>query len=208
MYMNFPNRSTDCGKLINAFLTNQQDFDHETIHLLFTMNRWESKKQMERLLNEGTSLIVDRYSYSGVAYSAAKGNRHSIRLEASNWQSLYYRFKSRLVQRSWKESAKTGSCFVLDANNGCYSETWWLRWRKVFAKHFFLQEEGNILFDFRHDVYELQQKVNRNFEALFDADYWQRINADKSENDLQKELQMIVEKVIDESTAGPLKLLW
>lgn len=73
MYMNFPNRSTDCGQLINAFLTNQQDFDQETIHLLFTMNRWESKKQMERLLTEGTSLIVDRYSYSGVAYSAAKG---------------------------------------------------------------------------------------------------------------------------------------
>lgn len=78
--MNFPNRSTDCGKLINAFLTNQQDFDHETIHLLFTMNRWESKKQMERLLNEGTSLIVDRYSYSGVAYSAAKGKTNSIQL--------------------------------------------------------------------------------------------------------------------------------
>lgn len=71
--MNFPNRSTDCGKLINAFLTKQQDFDHETIHLLFSMNRWESKKQMERLLNEGTSLIIDRYSFSGVAYSAAKG---------------------------------------------------------------------------------------------------------------------------------------
>lgn len=95
--MNFPNRSTDCGKLINAFLTNQQDFDHETIHLLFTMNRWESKKQMERLLNEGTSLIVDRYSYSGVAYSAAKGNTSDYIFESNGLTSLYFRFKFRLV---------------------------------------------------------------------------------------------------------------
>lgn len=71
--MNFPNRSTECGKLINSFLTKQQDFDHETIHLLFTMNRWECKKTMEKLLNEGTTIVVDRYCYSGVAYSAAKG---------------------------------------------------------------------------------------------------------------------------------------
>lgn len=50
--------------------------------------------------------------------------------------------------------------------------------------------------------------MNHNFEALFDTDYWQRINADKTEDDLQKELQAIAEKVIDEGTSGPLKLLW
>lgn len=37
------------------------------------MNRWEAKSDMEQLLAEGTTLIVDRYSYSGVAFSAAKG---------------------------------------------------------------------------------------------------------------------------------------
>lgn len=131
MYMNFPNRSTDCGKLINAFLTHQQDFDLETIHLLFTMNRWESKKQMERLLNDGTSLVVDRYSYSGVAYSAAKGNlfNYSLWTFGSIYQLLLtdcLRFKLGLVQGSGKEFAETGSGFVPDANNGCYCQTWWL----------------------------------------------------------------------------------
>lgn len=73
MYMNFPDRKTECGALINSFLTNSQEFNDETIHLLFTINRWEAKKKMENLLKLGTTLIVDRYSYSGVAFSAAKG---------------------------------------------------------------------------------------------------------------------------------------
>ena len=74
-FMNFPDRTTQCGALINSYLTNKDDFTDEGIHLLFTLNRWEAKKQMEQLLNSGTSLIVDRYSYSGVAFSSAKGNK-------------------------------------------------------------------------------------------------------------------------------------
>lgn len=72
-YINFPDRSTECGGLINSYLTNKKDFSDETIHLLFTINRWEAMKTMETLLREGVTLIVDRYSYSGVAFSAAKG---------------------------------------------------------------------------------------------------------------------------------------
>lgn len=72
-YVNFPDRTTECGGLINSFLTNKKDFNDETIHLLFTMNRWEAKMNMEKMLKDGVTLIVDRYSYSGVAFSAAKG---------------------------------------------------------------------------------------------------------------------------------------
>lgn len=71
--MNFPDRTTECGKLINAYLTKKQDFADEAIHLLFTVNRWEAIKKMEHLLRDGVTLIVDRYSYSGVAFSTAKG---------------------------------------------------------------------------------------------------------------------------------------
>ena len=42
------------------------------IHLLYSANRWEAKDEMERILNSGAHLIVDRYSFSGVAFSAAK----------------------------------------------------------------------------------------------------------------------------------------
>lgn len=72
-YMNFPDRTTESGKKINAYLTNQKEFAHKDIHLLFTENRWEAKDKMEQLLRDGVTLIVDRYSYSGVAFSAAKG---------------------------------------------------------------------------------------------------------------------------------------
>lgn len=72
-YINFPDRTTDCGSLIDKFLTNKQEFADETIHLLFSLNRWETKMKMEKLLMDGITLVVDRYSYSGVAYSAAKG---------------------------------------------------------------------------------------------------------------------------------------
>ncbi|XP_058460690.1 uncharacterized protein LOC131436167 isoform X2 [Malaya genurostris] len=72
-FMNFPDRSTHCGALINSYLTKQENFNDQCIHLLFTFNRWELKHKMEQLLQDGVSLIVDRYSYSGVAFSAAKG---------------------------------------------------------------------------------------------------------------------------------------
>lgn len=72
-YMNFPDRTTECGKLINSYLTSRKDFSDEAIHLLFTVNRWEAVNKMEQLLRDGVTLIVDRYSYSGVAFSAAKG---------------------------------------------------------------------------------------------------------------------------------------
>lgn len=71
--MHFPNRSTEIGKTINSYLKNSKELNDQVIHLLFSANRWEYLKEMEDLLKAGTSLIVDRYSYSGVAYSVAKG---------------------------------------------------------------------------------------------------------------------------------------
>ncbi|XP_017078575.1 thymidylate kinase [Drosophila eugracilis] len=71
--MNFPDRSSSIGKDINSYLTNSKDLPDEVIHLMFSANRWELVNQMKNKLLEGTTLIVDRYSYSGVAYSAAKG---------------------------------------------------------------------------------------------------------------------------------------
>lgn len=59
--------------MIDSFLTNKMDFAQEAIHLLFTINRWECKKSMEQLIRDGTTIIVDRYAFSGIAYSMAKG---------------------------------------------------------------------------------------------------------------------------------------
>ncbi|KAH8266285.1 hypothetical protein KR038_006116 [Drosophila bunnanda] len=71
--MNFPERSSSIGQVINSYLTNSKDLPDEVIHLMFSANRWEHMNQIKQQLLAGTTLIVDRYSYSGVAYSAAKG---------------------------------------------------------------------------------------------------------------------------------------
>ncbi|XP_062189784.1 thymidylate kinase-like isoform X2 [Phragmites australis] len=69
----FPDRGTSVGQMISTYLANESQLDDRTIHLLFSANRWEKRCLMESKLLSGTTLIVDRYSYSGVAFSAAKG---------------------------------------------------------------------------------------------------------------------------------------
>lgn len=69
----FPDRNTGVGQMISSYLTNESQLDDRAIHLLFSANRWEKRSLMETKLRSGTTLIVDRYSYSGVAFSAAKG---------------------------------------------------------------------------------------------------------------------------------------
>ncbi|XP_065022079.1 thymidylate kinase isoform X2 [Musa acuminata AAA Group] len=69
----FPDRSTSTGQMISAYLANESQLDDRAIHLLFSANRWEKRSLMESKVMSGTSLIIDRYSYSGVAFSAAKG---------------------------------------------------------------------------------------------------------------------------------------
>ncbi|KAL3640058.1 dTMP kinase [Castilleja foliolosa] len=69
----FPDRNTGVGQMISSYLVNQTNLDDRAIHLLFSANRWEKRSLMEYKLRSGTTLIVDRYSFSGVAFSSAKG---------------------------------------------------------------------------------------------------------------------------------------
>lgn len=71
--MVFPDRTTPVGQLINQYLKKEIDFSDQTIHLLYTANRWEVAAEMEKLLSSGISIVCDRYWFSGTAYSSAKG---------------------------------------------------------------------------------------------------------------------------------------
>ena len=42
--MNFPDRTTPVGRMINEFLSNKTELTNEAIHLLFSANRWEKMK--------------------------------------------------------------------------------------------------------------------------------------------------------------------
>ncbi|XP_030289824.1 thymidylate kinase [Sparus aurata] len=70
--MRFPDRSTTIGQLISAYLENKSDLEDHTVHLLFSANRWELVPLMKRKLEQGISLVVDRYAFSGVAFTSAK----------------------------------------------------------------------------------------------------------------------------------------
>eukprot|EP01095_Lingulamoeba_sp_RSL-Kostka_P004826 TRINITY_DN1604_c0_g1_i1.p1 TRINITY_DN1604_c0_g1~~TRINITY_DN1604_c0_g1_i1.p1 ORF type:complete len:232 (-),score=71.35 TRINITY_DN1604_c0_g1_i1:13-708(-) len=69
----FPDRTTSIGQNINAFLQEKLDLSDEVIHLLYSANRWEKNNEIKTLLNQGYTVICDRYAYSGVVFSIAKG---------------------------------------------------------------------------------------------------------------------------------------
>ena len=68
----FPDRSTVIGKLIDEFLQKKKAIDDHVIHLLFSANRWECIDEIKKQIENGTTVLIDRYVYSGVAYSSAK----------------------------------------------------------------------------------------------------------------------------------------
>jgi dTMP kinase len=70
----FPDRTTETGKVLNQILTSTKNMDIKASHLLFSFNRWEKQDEMyNSLVKEGKTIIVDRYAFSGVAYSVANG---------------------------------------------------------------------------------------------------------------------------------------
>ncbi|OBZ66494.1 Thymidylate kinase [Grifola frondosa] len=68
----FPDRTTAIGKMIDSYLRSESDLDDHAIHLLFSANRWELASSIEETLKAGTTVLCDRYAFSGMAFSAAK----------------------------------------------------------------------------------------------------------------------------------------
>ena len=68
----FPDRASATGQVINAYLASGSELADAAIHLLFSANRWEKASALEAALAAGTSVICDRYAYSGAAFTAAK----------------------------------------------------------------------------------------------------------------------------------------
>lgn len=58
--------------MIDSYLRSTADLDDRAIHLLFSANRWEKAELLEATLASGTTVVCDRYAYSGVAFTSAK----------------------------------------------------------------------------------------------------------------------------------------
>ncbi|KAI9880910.1 MAG: Thymidylate kinase [Pleopsidium flavum] len=67
-------RSTPIGTMIDAYLKGHGQQEDHVIHLLFSANRWEAAERIKAEIASGTTVVVDRYYYSGIVYSAAKDN--------------------------------------------------------------------------------------------------------------------------------------
>ncbi|KAL5556606.1 hypothetical protein UlMin_038842 [Ulmus minor] len=66
---------TSVGKIIYSYLSKKSQLDDRTIHFLLvpTIGKRGLLSLMETKLKSGTTVIVDHYSYYGVAFSSAKG---------------------------------------------------------------------------------------------------------------------------------------
>ncbi|GAA6029320.1 hypothetical protein JCM8097_003619 [Rhodosporidiobolus ruineniae] len=69
----FPDRTLTTGKMIDSYLSSKVDLDDRAIHLLFSANRWERAQQILDDLNNGITVVCDRYAFSGIAFSVIKG---------------------------------------------------------------------------------------------------------------------------------------
>ncbi|KZM27943.1 dTMP kinase [Ascochyta rabiei] len=73
-FLRFPDRSTPIGQMINSYLAGETAQEDHVIHLLFSANRWEAVPKILSHIQSGTTVVLDRYYYSGAVYSAAKQN--------------------------------------------------------------------------------------------------------------------------------------
>ncbi|CAG0916959.1 unnamed protein product [Notodromas monacha] len=71
-FLRFPDRTTPIGHILDGYLKQSCNLHDYAVHLLFSANRWEAEPQMVTDLMNGTILVVDRYAFSGVAYTCAK----------------------------------------------------------------------------------------------------------------------------------------
>jgi dTMP kinase len=71
--VDFPDYTTPIGMEIRAFLDGKRDYPPEVEHLLFSANRWEKKKEIESMVENGTIVIMNRYWQSNLVYGVSNG---------------------------------------------------------------------------------------------------------------------------------------
>ncbi len=73
--MKFPDRSGPIGSFIGSYLCGKRELDDTSCHLLFSAERWEMAEKIRKIIRSGNHIVCDRYAYSGVSFTKAKGSR-------------------------------------------------------------------------------------------------------------------------------------
>lgn len=179
----FPDRTSTIGQQINSYLQSTSDLNDQAIHLLFSANRWESSDGIKAKLEAGCTLICDRYAYSGVAFSSAKGMN-------ANWcrtcdQGLPAPDCIIYLDLSVEEAAKRGN----------YGEERYEKeeFQKVVRQQFsFLQEADG-------------KKCQSD---LTSTPVWHVLDAGRSIEDIHQEIIKIAESAVAGVKSKPIGKLW
>ena len=68
----FPSHNST-GSLLRKVLSGQESLNPEALHLLFSADRYQARDHLIDMIAENNVVILDRYYYSGLAYSLAHG---------------------------------------------------------------------------------------------------------------------------------------
>ena len=68
----FPTHNST-GSLLRKVLSGQESLNPEALHLLFSADRYQAKQHLCDMIAENDVVILDRYFYSGLAYSIGHG---------------------------------------------------------------------------------------------------------------------------------------
>ena len=71
--ISFPIYDSPSGHQIRSYLEGKQDYSPEALHMLFSLNRWESSQLIDKQLNSNDFVIADRYTPSNLAYGVSRG---------------------------------------------------------------------------------------------------------------------------------------
>ncbi len=87
--MDFPRYESFFGKLVSAYLNGDfgdlNNLDPRIPSLFFAMDRFDEKEALNKWLNEGHIVILDRYTESNLGYQAAKIKDDKKREEFIKW---------------------------------------------------------------------------------------------------------------------------
>ena len=99
--MRFPDRETDIGRLISAYLEKASEIDDRAVHLLFSANRWEKRQAIIDALTRGHNVVMDRYAYSGVAFSAGENVYRVAAILTAVLLALLVHHAAKSLDRQW-----------------------------------------------------------------------------------------------------------
>lgn len=73
VHLQCPSEDSPFGKLLARYLAGDTSISHWTAHTLFSSCRWDMVPDINAHLALGITVILERWAYSGIAYSLAKG---------------------------------------------------------------------------------------------------------------------------------------